>query len=471
MGPAMARIAPRITWFLLALSLGLASLVAFDGPIDAGLVRIDALTGFLAVAVSFVSAVVHGFAGRYMDGDARIDGFFKRLLGLTLVVLALLAADHVVLFVPLWLAMGWLLADLIGHARDWPQARAAAALARRSFLFGGAALALGVIILGAAAGTGSISGIVEAAPTLSHGAMLISCVLLLIAGAVQCGLFPFHRWLLSSMTAPTPVSAFMHAGIVNAGGILLARFAPVFEATPIALDAVFLVGLTSAGFGAVIALTQSDVKRALASSTVAQMGFMMVQIGLGFPAAAMAHLVLHGCYKAYLFLGAGSAVLPARRPGRGTGEMPAARALMLAASIALIAAIIFSAITGKGAGFAGTGLVLLVFVAAAAFQAVLSLKSTEALPPLSAPLGITLVAAFYGFVVLAAEACLAGVPGMAVALPVTWLHLVALAVPIGAWLAVLAGLHRRMPALYIRVLAWGQADQSTITDRRRFYRA
>jgi len=129
-----------LVWVLCAASvLGLA--VGLGDPrVGLGPLAIDRLTLVLAAAVTLVSGIVHVFALRYMDGDRRFDAFFGRLTGLTLVVLGLLVADHLALVVVAWLAMGWLLADLIGHVRRWPQARAAASLARRWFLIGGGVL-------------------------------------------------------------------------------------------------------------------------------------------------------------------------------------------------------------------------------------------------------------------------------------------------------------------------------------------
>ena len=298
-----------LVWIACALALAGATLGLRTSPLELAGLRIDALTLSLTAAATLVSGVVHLFALRYMAGERGQTRFFGRLGLLTLVVLILLAADHVAVFAAAWVAMGLLLASLIGHIRDWPQARAAAARARTLFLIGGAALVLGLVLLASGAGTGTISGILANAQTIPTGTLWPAVGCFALAAMIQCGLVPFHSWLMASMTAPTPVSAFMHAGLVNAGGILLARFAPLFEALPAAMTLVFAIGAVSVLLAALAQLVQSDVKRGLAASTIAQMGFMLVQCGLGFFAAAMAHLALHGLYKASLFLGAGSAVV------------------------------------------------------------------------------------------------------------------------------------------------------------------
>jgi NAD(P)H-quinone oxidoreductase subunit 5 len=459
----MARLLSFAIWSVFGLFLLLLALRTGAEPLAFGPFRLDSLALFLGAAVALVSAVVHHFALRHMQGDATYEAFFRRLSGLTGLVLLLLAADSVLLFAGLWVAMGWMLADAIGHVRSWPQAQAAAALARLWFLRGAAALVLGLALLAAATGSLSIAGIVAAAVGANPLLVGLGCAALGLAAAIQCGLFPFQRWLFSSMTAPTPVSAFMHAGLVNAGGILVARFAPAFEAAPLVLLLVFAAGAASALFGQVAALVQSDVKRGLAASTTAQMGFMLMQCGLGFHAAAMTHLVLHGLYKASLFLGAGSGLAAARRPGAAA-----------APGVAAIAPALLAALLG-GAGFAlasgklgaDTGALLVLFAALAAAQA--SLATAGAAPLVrwaAAPLLLGLGGLVYGALIRGAEALLAGTPALVSPQPLTALHLLAAGAFLGAWIAVQAGLHRRSAALYVRVLRLSQPAAAAIADRR-----
>ncbi|MFO0952128.1 MAG: proton-conducting transporter membrane subunit [Isosphaeraceae bacterium] len=153
-------------------------------------------------------------------------------------------------------------------------------------------------------------------------------LLVVLAALTKSAQFPVHSWLPETMEAPTPVSALMHAGIINAGGALLLRFAPLLVRDPAALFLLTCVGTLTAALGMVAMWAQVKVKRTLAWSTVSQMGFMMVQFGLGaFPAAAL-HIVGHGCYKAWSFLRSGG--LPASAPSYAT--VPPARALTLAAA-------------------------------------------------------------------------------------------------------------------------------------------
>ena len=463
----MPRLLTGANW---ALCLLLALLTILRSGVDPwvfGPFRVDSLALFLGAAVTLVSAVVHSFSLRFMEGDARYDAFFPRLSALASTVLGLLATDNLLLFAGLWVLMGWLLADVIGHIRGWRQALAAAALARTWFLRGSAALVAGLVVLAAATGSLSISGVIAGAATANTALLALGCALLGGAAAIQSGLFPFHRWLMSSMTAPTPVSAFMHAGLVNAGGILIARFAPAFDAVPFVLLLVFLAGAASALFGAVAALVQTDVKRGLAASTTAQMGFMLLQCGLGFHAAAMAHLVLHGLYKASLFLGAGSALAQATRPGSKPAASP------LAFGVALLAAL------AAGAGFAltsgklddGAGALLVLFAALAAAQATVALAALPRQVLLLAPVVMLIAGALYGALVATLEWLLSGTPGLVAPQPLTALHLIVAFVFTTVWLAIQAGLHRRSVALYAWLVGLSAPAAAAITDCREAHHA
>ncbi len=134
--------------------------------------------------------------------------------------------------------------------------------------------------------------------------------LIVLAAMVQSAIWPFHKWLLSSLNAPTPASAMMHAGIINAGGIILVMNAPLLLMSAFWLQAIFLFGAISVILGTAYKLIQPDIKRTLACSTMAQMGYMFIQCGLGLFPAAIAHMVLHGFFKSYMFLASGQAALP-----------------------------------------------------------------------------------------------------------------------------------------------------------------
>jgi len=215
------------------------------------------------------------------------------------------------------------------------------------------ALILAAMLLWLAFGTADILGINQAAaagpmPT----AALLATGLLVLAALLKTASFPVHGWLTEVMEAPTPVSALLHAGIINAGGVLLIRMAEPMQASPGAMAALVMLGGFTALFAGLVMLTQPAVKTALAWSTVAQMGFMLLQCGLGLWALALLHIVAHSLYKAHAFLGSGGAVLAvqaARRPG--PVAVPGIGAVMRAFGIAL--AIYVAVAGGFWAGFGG----------------------------------------------------------------------------------------------------------------------
>ena len=271
----------------------------------------DASTGLSAVIgllTLFVAAIVVTFSLRYMRADRRPDAYFGGIAMLVASVLLFVLSGHLAVLGAGWLASGVLLARLIGHDDGWSEARGAARRALRTFALGDAALIAALALLGVQAGSARIDVVLAAVPGLPAWVTASAALLLLIAAAARCALPPFSGWLLSSMTAPTPVSALMHAGLVNAGGFLLIRFAPVFEAAPLVRGVTVGVGLVAAIYGVGVMSVRPDIKRSLAGSTVSQMGFMIMSCGLGAYAAALWHIVAHGLFKAWLFLGSGSSV-------------------------------------------------------------------------------------------------------------------------------------------------------------------
>ena len=187
----------------------------------------------------------------------------------------------------------------------------------------------------------------------NSGGVATSAVLLAGCAMLKSAQFPFHSWLPDTMETPTPVSAFMHAGIVNAGGFLVVRLAPIFAAAPFASGLLALTGAFTAAFGAIVMLAQPSVKRALAYSTIAQMGFMVLQCGLGAYALALLHIAAHSLYKAHAFLTSGSTVgvvpraaVPLRMPALTAGVL--ACSLMVALGATMLHALFPSAALHSG---------------------------------------------------------------------------------------------------------------------------
>jgi NAD(P)H-quinone oxidoreductase subunit 5 len=203
----------------------------------------------------------------------------------------------------------------------YPDRPAAMIAARKKFLFS----RLGDIALLAALGAAwQAFGTLDYAPLFAavsadSGAHRVAiqaiAILLVLAAVLKSAQFPFHGWLPDTMETPTPVSALMHAGIINAGGFLIIRFSPLLARAPHALELLAVVGGFTALFGSLVMITQTSVKRTLAFSTVAQMGFMMLQCGLGAFALALLHIAAHSLYKAHAFLSSGGVIAAARAAG------------------------------------------------------------------------------------------------------------------------------------------------------------
>lgn len=267
--------------------------------------KLDELAIIMILLVSWVGMCVISFASRYMKGDLKYRSFLNQLILLVCSVFVMVSSDHLgVLFIALCLS-NFFLTRLMIHKSAWPAARASGMIAAKNYILSALFLASAFGIFYVATGQTSINSIVHQnnQPIL----ILIALLFLFLAAMAQSGIWPFHKWLLSSLNSPTPVSAIMHAGLINGGGFLIVRFAPLYLEYPKLMTLMFFTGLVTALSGTLWKLMQSDVKRMLACSTMAQMGFMLVQCGLGLFPLALAHLVWHGMFKAYLFLASGGA--------------------------------------------------------------------------------------------------------------------------------------------------------------------
>jgi NAD(P)H-quinone oxidoreductase subunit 5 len=296
----------------------------------------------------------------------------------------------------------------------------------------------------------------------------------MLAAMIQSALVPFQGWLLSSMTAPTPVSAFMHAGLVNAGGILLGRFAAVVFALPTVMLVIVVVGGLSALVGQAWMLVQTDVKRQLGCSTVAQMGFMVLQCGLGFVPAAITHLILHGFYKAYLFLSVGS-VVEHTRPDEASSNPRSLLAAAVAVGTALAGGALFAVLTGKSLTALNSGTVLVVFVVLAVLHATYTLADRAGLSPTTrlwaVPAAVLPALGCYAAVYSGVTTLMQGVPMATVPTDLTVVHGAMVGLFVLAYVAVERGWHRASPRLYVALLNTSQPDPRTILTRRDQYHA
>ncbi|WP_026381378.1 proton-conducting transporter transmembrane domain-containing protein [Afifella pfennigii] len=302
-------------------------------------VRLDAVSATMLLLVSGIGWVVLRYAATYLDGEAR-QGPFTGWMCLTLAAVAFFVLSGSLA----QLVLAWVATSLFLHRLllFYPERVAAKRAARKKFLtarLGDAALIGAAILLVRAYGSGDIGAILSAAKAgEAPEAALWAAGLLALAAVLKSAQFPTHGWLAEVMETPTPVSALLHAGIVNAGGFLLIRFADVMLLAPGVLAALVMLGGFTALFGSLVMLTQPAVKTSLAYSTVAQMGFMILQCGLALFPLALLHIVAHSLYKAHAFLMAGSAVegvASIRRPGPVAvpGVATVARAFIVALAI------------------------------------------------------------------------------------------------------------------------------------------
>ncbi len=325
-----ARVGGNLTGVGFIVSLGMLTILATEkASFYLHYININTLSLSLSSLVLFVSFVVNRFSIRYMDGDRLYKKFFSLLAGLTLSAVVMVLSDNMYLFWLAWSLSNSLLVMLMVHKKEWKASKNSGILALKNLAPGSLCLLVAFIILNVTCSTSSISGVLLIEDIASIPYVFVTVALIVLGGLIQSAIWPFHRWLLSSLNSPTPVSALMHAGLVNGGGILVVKFAPLIAAYPSAMSSLFLLGALSAVLGTIWKLMQIDMKRMLACSTFAQMGFMMVQCGLGLFSAAIAHLCWHGLFKAYLFLNSGSAL----KQGPADNKFSCNKNLILALSI------------------------------------------------------------------------------------------------------------------------------------------
>ncbi len=274
---------------------------------------VDALTACLLIVVTTIGLLVHIYSIGYMSHDPGYWRFFAYLnLFMFSMLLLVLAASWLVVFVA-WELVGLSSYLLIGF---WYRKRSAALAAKKAFIVnrvGDVGFALGIMAIFVNTGTLDIRRSIEVltSPTVAAFPIAVPVVALLVfAGAMgKSAQFPLHVWLPDAMEGPTPVSALIHAAtMVNAGVYLVARANPLFAASPDVMVVVAGIGIFTAILAASIAMTQTDIKRVLAYSTLSQLGYMFAALGVGAFTAAIFHLMTHGFFKGLLFLGSGSVI-------------------------------------------------------------------------------------------------------------------------------------------------------------------
>lgn len=319
--------------FIAVLALGSAN----SGLIGAGglglSLRLDPLSAALFALVAFVGAVVVQFSRNYLDGDPGQTKFFAWLCVTLSAAISLVLAGNIVLLALAWVATSLALHKLLVF---YPERRKAVFAARKKFIVARASdlcLLGGLAILYVRFGTGEIATILGLVREQSGAGLDAAAILLALAAIFKSAQFPLHGWLTEVMETPTPVSALLHAGIINAGGFLAIRFAEIVVGSPVAMSLLVFIGGFTALFGAIVMTTTTSVKVSLAWSTVAQMGFMLLECGLGLFSLAALHLVAHSLYKAHAFLSSGS-VVDTVRASRVQPPMVDGRSLLAAFGMA-----------------------------------------------------------------------------------------------------------------------------------------
>ena len=300
------------------------------------LLRADTPGVAMLALVSFVGWVVIRYSQAYLAGDPNERRYIVRLLATIAAVTLVVVANHLIVLTLAWAATSLAMHGLLTFFGNRP---VAVAVAHKKFILARCAdlsLVGAIIAFGTTFDTLRIDRITAEAATIASlptGAR-IGIALVALAALLKCAQLPFHGWLIQVMEAPTPVSALLHAGVVNLGGFVLLRFAPVVDRATETRVLLVAVGATTAVIAALVMTTRISIKVSLAWSTCAQMGFMLMQCGLGLWEMALLHLLAHSMYKAHAFLGAGGVVRQTQRK-----QLAHKRAAPTAGSVAVAAAL------------------------------------------------------------------------------------------------------------------------------------
>jgi len=307
------------------------------------LIRLTPVSAVMMVLVSVIGWVVLRYSNNYLAGEPRTPAYRRWLLLILAAVNLVLLSNHLLLLLAGWVGISLALHQLLMFYPDRPRAALAA---HKKFLLARSAeslLLIAALLLYQHHGTFQIDRILAAYPSSSLSlAEQTAAVLLVLVALIKCAQLPVHGWLIQVVEAPTPVSALLHAGVVNLGGYLLLLFAPLLEQAAPARWLVLLVAGGTLVLASLIMLTRVSVKVRLAWSTSAQMALMLIECALGLYELALLHLVAHSCYKAHAFLSAGSAVndhlrqqlVPAARPSALDWALAGLFSTVLAATMA-----------------------------------------------------------------------------------------------------------------------------------------
>lgn len=420
-----------------------------------------------------LSILIQIFSNNYLEGDSKKGQFIIKINCLTLSMLLLILTDHLWTFFISWLLSNTLLISLMIHKSTWKQAFRSGQIAFLYMLFGFLALFTGIFVLTNLLGLTFFSQLNLA--NFSQGLMLLVAFTLLIPAMIQSAQIPFSKWFLSSLNSPTPVSAFMHAGLINGGGILLIKFFPVINSSPNLMNLIFIIGSITALVCSASMLVQTKIKNKLACSTAGQMGFMFMEIGAGLIHIAVLHLIMHGLYKSYLFLNSNSVVFEKTKVEKSISK-PVSD-LFISGFAALIISLVFSNLATIKIAVTSTETLMLTFTFIAITQFIFSaIKSNPSISFRFIVFGIvfSITLVFGLFLKIFHEAV--GHSWFNSGLEVSWVHYLMISLIVISWLAINIlfsfkleeniNLNKR---LYMFLVNFARPFNSTVTAQRKDY--
>lgn len=440
------------------------------------LINFDNLAKIMSFLIILIGFVIFNFSKSYMEGEKFKNRFQAKIVALTLSLLFMVSSDNIFALSGFFLLSNLILVSLLNHSSKWEQARNSAKFALKMLLTSSFLLILASFLIYFELKTPSIAEIAKLAPNFDENSKLIVIFALILASIIQCSLIPFHKWLLSSLNAPTPASAIMHAGLINGGGFLLVRFSSLFQANSYILTIIFTIGIFSAILASLWKLMQNDVKKMLACSTVAQMGFMIAQFGLGLFSAAITHLFWHGLFKSYLFLSSAGSLY--EKKSNLSKEISITQ-LVLSLVLALFGSLVFINLVDKDLSSFNTNWVLIVVAHITCTQLIINLfKYNKFQALILSPFLSALSGLIYGLSIKVISIFLAGSEIYNAPYQINSVHIILLSVLIFCWIVMNFRFQIRqnekmqqiLAKFYVLNLNLSQAKKDTITTYRNFYK-